>query len=570
MRVRLTEPSRAIAQTKMIADKRVRKIAESVKGSFMKTVNQLFQDEVRRRRTFAIISHPDAGKTTLTEKLLLYGGAIRLAGSVKSRRAQRHAVSDWMEIEKQRGISVTSSVLQFEYMGHMVNLLDTPGHQDFSEDTYRTLMAADNAVMVIDCSKGVEAQTKKLFQVCRMRGIPIFTFINKMDRAGKDPFELLEEIEQVLGIESYPMNWPVGTDGHFKGVYNRVKAQMEIFEGGHHGQSQVSAITGEIDSPVFHDLLGESLHSQLMGEIELLDEAGNQFDLKRVLKGELTPVFFGSAMTNFGVQPFLESFLELTLPPAARLSQGEEIDPETPAFSAFIFKIQANMNPAHRDRIAFLRICSGKFTKGMAATLSRNNKKIKLAQPQQFFAQDRSSVEEAYPGDIIGIHDPGIFRIGDTLFENDTLIQYDDIPVFSPEHFAKIHAKDSMKRKQFIKGIQQLSEEGAIQVFRPVNSGIEEIIVGVVGVLQFEVLEYRLQNEYNVEIRMQQLPYRQVRWIEKDGFDPDAFNLTMDAIIALDQDDHPVLMFQNEWSEERIVERNRGVVLHPIARRTYR
>lgn len=536
----------------------------------MKTVNQLFQDEVRRRRTFAIISHPDAGKTTLTEKLLLYGGAIRLAGSVKSRRAQRHAVSDWMEIEKQRGISVTSSVLQFEYMGHMVNLLDTPGHQDFSEDTYRTLMAADNAVMVIDCSKGVEAQTKKLFQVCRMRGIPIFTFINKMDRAGKDPFELLEEIEQVLGIESYPMNWPVGTDGHFKGVYNRVKAQMEIFEGGHHGQSQVSAITGEIDSPVFHDLLGESLHSQLMGEIELLDEAGNQFDLKRVLKGELTPVFFGSAMTNFGVQPFLESFLELTLPPAARLSQGEEIDPETPAFSAFIFKIQANMNPAHRDRIAFLRICSGKFTKGMAATLSRNNKKIKLAQPQQFFAQDRSSVEEAYPGDIIGIHDPGIFRIGDTLFENDTLIQYDDIPVFSPEHFAKIHAKDSMKRKQFIKGIQQLSEEGAIQVFRPVNSGIEEIIVGVVGVLQFEVLEYRLQNEYNVEIRMQQLPYRQVRWIEKDGFDPDAFNLTMDAIIALDQDDHPVLMFQNEWSEERIVERNRGVVLHPIARRTYR
>jgi peptide chain release factor 3 len=525
-------------------------------------------NEVQRRRTFAIISHPDAGKTTLTEKLLLYGGAIRLAGSVKSRRAQRHAVSDWMEIEKQRGISVTSSVLQFEYNGYMVNLLDTPGHQDFSEDTYRTLMAADNAVMVIDSGKGVEEQTKKLFQVCRLRGIPIFTFINKMDRAGKDPFELLEEIEQVLGIESYPMNWPVGNYGKFRGVYNRIKNQMEIFEGGHHGQSQATSLTGDLTSGVFKDLLGEDLHEQLIHEIELLDEAGNKFDLKRVLRGELTPVFFGSAMTNFGVQPFLESFLDLTLPPSSRVSLEQEINPEREDFSAFVFKIQANMNPAHRDRIAFLRICSGKFTKGMMATLTRNGKKVKLAQPQQFFAQDRSTIENAYPGDIIGIHDPGIFLIGDTLAQSDETIRYDDIPVFSPEHFAKIHAKDSMKRKQFIKGIQQLSEEGAIQVFRPMNSGIEEIIVGVVGVLQFEVLEYRLLNEYNVEIRMQQLPYRQVRWIEMNRFDPDAFHLTMDSIIAVDHQNQPVLMFQNEWSKDRVEERNPGVSLNEIAKRS--
>jgi peptide chain release factor 3 len=533
----------------------------------MKTNTEL-QHEVRRRRTFAIISHPDAGKTTLTEKLLLYGGAIRLAGSVKSRRAQRYAVSDWMEIEKQRGISVTSSVLQFEYNQFMVNILDTPGHQDFSEDTYRTLMAADNAVMVIDCAKGVEEQTKKLFQVCKLRGIPVFTFINKMDRAGKDPFELLEEIEQVLGIDSYPMNWPIGTDGHFKGVYNRAKSQMEIFEGGHHGQSQVSSITGNATDQVFRDLLGEFLHAQFMNEIELLDEAGNRFDLKRVLKGELTPVFFGSAMTNFGVQPFLESFLELTLPPAPRMSEGKEIDPETEKFSGFIFKIQANMNPAHRDRIAFLRICSGKFNKGMTAELSRDHKKVKLAQPQQFFAQDRSTVEVAYPGDIIGIHDPGIFRIGDTLSEQSTGIVYEDIPIFAPEHFAKISAKDSMKRKQFIKGIKQLSEEGAIQIFRPMNSGIEEIIVGVVGVLQFEVLEYRLMREYNVEIRQQTLPYRHVRWIEMPAFNPERFQLTMDSIIALDNDDQPVIMFQNDWSEERVLERNKGVKLNSISIRS--
>ena len=535
----------------------------------METKESKRVDEVRKRRTFAIISHPDAGKTTLTEKLLLYGGAIRLAGSVKSRRAQRHAVSDWMEIEKQRGISVTSSVLQFEYSGYVINILDTPGHQDFSEDTYRTLMAADQAVMVIDCAKGVEEQTKKLFKVCKMRGIPIFTFINKMDRAGKDPFELLEEIEKVLEIESYPMNWPVGENGVFRGVYNRHKAQFEIFEGMHHGQKQIPLVTGDLESDVLRDLLGAASHDQLCSDIELISEAGNVFNHKKVLKGELTPVYFGSAMTNFGVEPFLESFLGLTMPPAAKESDSGFIEPESDVFSAFVFKIQANMNPAHRDRIAFIRICSGEFHKGMNVVLARNGKKARLAQPQQFFAQERVVVETAYPGDIVGIHDPGIFQIGDTLSDEKKTIRYEGIPVFSPEHFAKVQPKDSMKRKQFVKGIRQLAEEGAIQVFRPIQSGIEEIIVGVVGVLQFEVLQYRLENEYNVLITMQSLPYRQVRWIRSESFNPDTFQLTMDAMLAVDQGESPVVLLQNDWSIQRVEERNRGVSLESISARTF-
>ena len=526
-----------------------------------------FIDEVKRRRTFAIISHPDAGKTTLTEKLLLYGGAIRLAGSVKSRKTQKHAVSDWMEIEKQRGISVTSSVLQFNYNNYCINILDTPGHQDFSEDTYRTLVAADSAVMVIDCAKGVEAQTKKLFHVCKMRNIPIFTFVNKLDRAGKDPFELMEEIEQVLGIRSYPMNWPIGTDGNFKGVYNRIENQIELFEGGNHGQSVVSSVSGEVSDPVFKDLLGEHLHKQLMDEIELLDIAGDDFDLNKILKGELTPVFFGSAMTNFGVQPFLESFLEITTPPLARQSNLGLIDPETQNFTGFVFKIQANMNPAHRDRIAFIRICSGKFEKGMAVNHVRAKKAIKLAQPQQFLAQDRAVVEEAYPGDIIGVHDPGIFNIGDTLCQDGSKIKYEGIPVFAPEHFAKVFAKDSMKRKQFLKGVDQLSEEGAIQVFKRPHVGVEELIIGVVGVLQFEVLEYRLKNEYGVDIKMQQLPYKYIRWVETEKFDPDTFSITMDTLIVEDQDDKPVLLFQNEWSIQKVEERNKNAVLKDISSR---
>lgn len=523
-----------------------------------------FIDEVRRRRTFAIISHPDAGKTTLTEKFLLYGGAIREAGSVKSRRAQKHAVSDWMEIEKQRGISVTSSVLQFEYNDFCINILDTPGHQDFSEDTYRTLMAADSAVMVIDCSKGVEEQTKKLFQVCKMRGIPIFTFINKMDRAGMDPFDLLEDIENVLGIRSCPMNWPVGEPGAFKGVFSRGKEQVELFSDGNHGSEKATIVSGDVTDPQFTELLGEEIHEKLQEDIELLDVAGDNFELDRILNGELTPVFFGSALTNFGVEPFLESFLDITMPPRPRDSNNGEINPESDNFTGFIFKIQANMNKAHRDRIAFLRICSGKFEKGMQVNHVQKNKKVRLSQPQQFLAQDREIVENAYPGDIIGIHDPGIFSIGDTLCADQSKVQYEGIPKFAPEHFAKITTKNSMKRKQFLKGITQLAEEGTIQVFKRPNIGVEELIVGVCGVLQFEVLEYRLENEYGVDVHRQPLPYRHIRWVDMENFNPSTFSLAMDTMLVESEDNTPVVLFQNEWSIRHVEERNEGATLSQV------
>jgi peptide chain release factor 3 len=531
----------------------------------MSEKNLSFIEEVRRRRTFAIISHPDAGKTTLTEKLLLYGGAIRAAGSVKSRRSEKHAVSDWMEIEKQRGISVTSSVLQFEYNNFCINILDTPGHQDFSEDTYRTLMAADSAVMVIDCSKGVEDQTKKLFQVCKMRGIPIFTFINKMDREGRDPFALMEEIEQVLGIRSYPINWPIGQGMNFKGVFNRQKKQIEIFDDSNHGQSVAKAVKGDISEEKFNHLLGEDLHKQLLSELELLDIAGDDYSLDQILNGNLTPVFFGSALTNFGVEPFLESFLDITPPPKPRESNLGDVNPESDNFSGFIFKIQANMNPAHRDRIAFLRICSGKFEKGMAVNHVQKNKKVKLAQPQQFLAQDRVMVETAYPGDIIGIHDPGIFNIGDTLCEDQSKLQYKGIPQFAPEHFSRISTPNSLKRKQFIKGITQLAEEGSIQVYKVPNIGVEELIVGVVGILQFEVLEYRLKNEYDVDIKMERLPYRYIRWVEMDNFNPKTFSITMDTKIVENKDKQPVLLFQNEWSIRTVEERNKRAILREVS-----
>ncbi|WDV45762.1 peptide chain release factor 3 [Clostridiaceae bacterium M8S5] len=521
-----------------------------------------FKDEVKRRRTFAIISHPDAGKTTLTEKLLLYGGAIRSAGSVKSRRSNKHAVSDWMEIEKKRGISVTSSVLQFNYDNYCINILDTPGHQDFSEDTYRTLMAADSAVMVIDCAKGVEDQTKKLFQVCKMRGIPIFTFINKMDRTGKDPFELMEDIEKVLGIRSCPINWPIGTDGNFKGVYNREQKQLELFNDGNHGQSIAKVITGNLDDEDISNTLGNDIVGKLRDDIELLDIAGDNFDINKILKGELTPMFFGSALTNFGVEPFLKEFLNITTPPKARPSNAGDIDPESDNFSGFIFKIQANMNPAHRDRIAFLRICSGEFEKGMLVNHVQKNKKVRLSQPQQFLAQDRAIVDKAYPGDIIGIHDPGIFNIGDTLSEKQGDLKYKNIPQFAPEHFAKIYTKNSMKRKQFLKGISQLAEEGTIQVYKRPNIGMEELIVGVVGVLQFEVLEYRLKNEYGADIIRENLPYRYIRWIQPNTYDTSNFSLPMDSMIVENESKEPVLLFQNEWSIRHVTERNEGIVLH--------
>lgn len=530
-----------------------------------KTIN-----EIKRRRTFAIISHPDAGKTTMTEKLLLYGGAIHLAGTVKGRKAGRHATSDWMEIEKQRGISVTSSVMQFEYDDFCINILDTPGHQDFSEDTYRTLCAADAAVMLIDGAKGVEAQTIKLFAVCRMRGIPIFTFVNKMDRASKDPFDLLDELEKVLGIHSTPMNWPIGTDGDFKGVYNRSKKQLELFDAssGHHGSKRVGTRDVSLEDPSIKALLGEFHQNQLIAEIELLNIAGNPFDEETFLRGEQTPVYFGSAITNFGVEPFLKDFLAMAPPPASRKVKGVDISPESDFFSGFVFKIQANMNPDHRDRMAFIRICSGKYEKGLAVKNSRDGKTLKLNLPQQFMAQERTLVEEAYAGDIIGVFDPGVFQIGDSLASNNKTVKFEGIPIFPPEHFARVYVKDSMKRKQFLKGIEQLSLEGAIQLYKQPDIGTETYLIGVVGVLQLEVLEHRLKSEYNVGITLDSLNYRYARWVRfaKDAKNKDLKSLviTSTSLPVLDSKQNPVVLFESEWGINWALDRNPGLIFDEI------
>lgn len=523
---------------------------------------QEFLEKIEKRRTFAIISHPDAGKTTLTEKLLLYGGAIHLAGSVKARKSNKHAVSDWMEIEKQRGISVTSSVLQFDYDGYRVNILDTPGHQDFSEDTYRTLMAADSAVMLIDAAKGIEPQTKKLFWVCHRRKLPVFTFVNKLDRYGRNPFDLMDELEQVLGIRAYPMNWPIGLDGHYLGVYDRVKKQIELFESDvSHGSKVLKSTTGDLNDPKIIETLGEEIYENLCNDIELLDLAGDEFDMERVKNGELTPMFFGSAMTNFGVRGFLEKFLELSPKPQPRLLQdGGLIEPNNPSFSAFIFKIQANMNPAHRDRISFMRICSGVFDKGMSVYHVRDKKTVKLSQPQQFLAQERTIVEKAYPGDIIGVFDPGIFSIGDTLCDEKAKIQFEDFPVFPPEIFARVQPKDSMKRKQFVRGITQLAQEGAIQIFEQKGTGVESYVVGVVGVLQLEVLEYRLLNEYGAQLLMNQLPYSVARWVYTDDKKKiDNIKGIDNGMLVYDFKERPVILVNNEWSLNWLLDRNPGI-----------
>lgn len=525
-----------------------------------------YGDEINKRRTFAIISHPDAGKTTLTEKLLLYGGAINLAGSVKAKKTARHAVSDWMEIEKQRGISVTSSVMQFNYNGYCINILDTPGHQDFSEDTYRTLMAADSAVMVIDASKGVEAQTIKLFKVCVMRHIPIFTFVNKLDREARDTFELLDEIENVLGIRTCPVNWPIGSGRNFKGVYQRSTGTITRFFAANNGQNEVEKIEVTLGDPGLDEIIGRENHQNLTDEIELLDGASSEFDLEKVSAGELTPVFFGSALTNFGVEMFLEHFLSMTTPPLPRNAKEGLVEPCAHEFSAFVFKIQANMNKAHRDRIAFMRICSGKFEAGMEVLHVQGGRKLRLSQPQQMMAQDRKMVEEAYAGDIIGVFDPGIFSIGDTVCEPSEQIEYEGIPTFAPEHFAKIRQLDTMKRKQFIKGVSQIAQEGAIQIFQEFNTGMEEIIVGVVGVLQFDVLKFRLESEYGVEIRMEPLPYEYIRWIENEGIDAGRLNITTDAKRVKDLKNRPLLLFTHEWSIRTVLERNEGLKLAEFAK----
>ena len=518
------------------------------------------EDEIKRRRTFAIISHPDAGKTTLTEKFLLYGGAIAQAGAVKGKKNSRHAVSDWMEIEKQRGISVTSSVMQFQYKNYCINILDTPGHQAFSEDTYRTLMAADSAVMVIDASKGVENQTRKLFKVCVMRHIPIFTFVNKMDRESRNPFDLMEQIESELGIQTYPVNWPIGSGKEFKGVYDRDKKHIISFEASG-GQHQVAATEVDLSDPSLDSLIGEDLHSTLCDDIELLDGASYEFDIEKVRKGELSPVFFGSALTNFGVEPFLENFLEMTTSPTPRNSSAGIIDPFDPEFSAFVFKIQANMNKAHRDRVAFMRICSGKFEKNMEVFHVQGNKKMRLSQPQQIMAQEREIVDEAYAGDIIGVFDPGIFSIGDTICSPGHKVQFRGIPTFAPEHFALVRQKDTMKRKQFIKGTSQIAQEGAIQIFQELDAGMEEVIVGVVGVLQFDVLKYRLQNEYNCDIIMETLPYEFIRWIVNDDLDPKTLDLASDTKKIQDLKGNHLLLFTSYWSINWALEHNKGLEL---------
>ena len=524
-------------------------------------------NEIKKRRTFAIISHPDAGKTTLTEKFLLYGGAINQAGSVKGKATAKHAVSDWMEIEKERGISVTSSVLQFNYGGYCINILDTPGHQDFSEDTYRTLMAADSAVMVIDASKGVEAQTRKLFKVCVMRHIPIFTFINKLDREAKDTFELLDDIEKELGIATCPINWPIGSGKEFKGVYDRAKREVELFSDTKKGTAMGEVKTVPIDAPETEGLIGADAKDILADEIELLDGAAAEFDQELVDKGQLSPVFFGSALTNFGVETFLKHFLKMTTSPLPRKSDHGEIDPMTEKdFSAFVFKIQANMNKAHRDRIAFMRICSGEFEAGMSVYHVQGGKDVRLSQPQQMMASDRKMIDKAYGGDIIGVFDPGIFSIGDTLTTSKEKFAYEGIPTFAPEHFARVRQVDTMKRKQFVKGINQIAQEGAIQIFQEFNTGMEEIIVGVVGVLQFDVLKYRLQNEYNVEIRLENLPYEYIRWIENEEIDMDRLSGTSDMKKIMDLKGRPLLLFAHEWSIRMTEERNEGLILSEFGR----
>ncbi|CAN5463774.1 peptide chain release factor 3 [soil metagenome] len=513
------------------------------------------QEEIARRRAFAIISHPDAGKTTLTEKMLLYGGAIHLAGAVKARRAGKSATSDWMQVEKERGISVTTSVMQFPYHGYQYNLLDTPGHQDFSEDTYRTITAADAAIMLIDAAKGVEAQTEKLFQVCRLREMPIFTFINKMDREGREPLELMEEIEKLLGIHCVPVNYPLGLGNNFHGVYDRVKKVVHLFERGEAKGDRAMLESVPWDEKQLRELLGDGPYERAKEELDLLDMAGEQFDQEKFLSGDITPVFFGSALTNFGVEPFLETFGEMAPAPVARpMSMGDtkgEIGPEDEKFSGFVFKIQANMDRNHRDRIAFLRVVSGKFQRGMEVYHVRQDKKLKLNNAVMFFANEREQIEEAYAGDIVGLYDTGNYAIGDTLTMGEKF-NFEGIPRFCPEIFASVRAPDPMKRKHLDKGLAQLSEEGAIQVLYQADFGQREPVLAAVGKLQFEIVKSRLDNEYNCEVKFDSLPYGSARWVlTKDGKIPEdvtRFNRAGISAVFTDQRGFPIVLFRDDWT----------------------
>jgi peptide chain release factor 3 len=501
--------------------------------------------EVDRRRTFGIISHPDAGKTTLTEKLLLFGGAIQLAGAVKARKAARHATSDWMAIEKERGISVTTSVMKFNYNDFEINLLDTPGHQDFSEDTYRVLTAVDSALMVIDSAKGVEPQTKKLMEVCRMRNTPIITFINKMDRDGLHPLEILADIEDRLQVECAPLSWPVGMGKNFKGVYNIYRKELHLFTPGQTTRNTGGIIINDLSDPRLDEMLGSD-SERLREDIDLLEGAAAPFDRSHYLKANQTPVFFGSAVNNFGVKELLDAFVDMSPSPLKRATLTRNVSPYEKDFSGFVFKIQANMDPAHRDRIAFLRICSGKFSRGMKVIHHRSGKEMALSNATIFMAQDRSNVEEAYPGDIIGLHNHGTIKIGDTFTEKESL-KFTGIPNFAPEHFRRVRLLNPIKNKQLQKGLLQLSEEGAVQFFRPLSGN--SYILGAVGVLQFDVTMARLKDEYGADAVTEQADFAKARWIEcKDKKKLELFEKEKKNNLALDAEGHLTYLARSEWS----------------------
>jgi peptide chain release factor 3 len=520
---------------------------------------------VEHRRNFAIISHPDAGKTTLTEKLLLYGGAIHEAGAVKARRDQRKATSDWMEMEKQRGISITSTVLQFGYQGFQVNLLDTPGHQDFSEDTYRTLAAADNAVMLIDAAKGLEPQTRKLFEVCKLRELPIFTFVNKLDRPGREPLELLDEIEQELGLQTYAVNWPIGTGDRFKGVFDRHQQKVHLFERTAHGSREATDTVMDLHDPRLKEVLDKELFDQLHSDLELLDGVASELDLEAIHAGYMTPVFFGSAMTNFGVELFLHYFLEYALKPGNRNSNVGSIDPSYPEFSGFVFKLQANMDPKHRDRVAFIRVCTGKFEKDMIVSHARTGKTVRLSRPQKLFAQDRESIEEAYPGDVIGLNNPGVFAIGDTIYTGGKKLEYEGIPCFSPELFAFLRNPNPSKFKQFQKGVKELQEEGAVQIMYSADEAKRDPILAAVGQLQFEVVQFRMKNEYGVETTLEPLGYSVARWV-LNGWDAlDKVGRLFNTLTIKDLWNRPVLLFKNEWNVNQLLQDHPSLNLSAIA-----
>jgi peptide chain release factor 3 len=527
--------------------------------------------EIQKRRTFAIISHPDAGKTTLTEKLLLYGGAVQLAGSVTARKNQRATTSDWMELEKKRGISISSTVLQFEYDGYRINLLDTPGHKDFSEDTYRVLTAVDSVVMVIDSAKGIEPQTRKLFEVCRQRGVPIFTFMNKCDRPMKNPLELLDELERVLGIGAFPVNWPIGNGFEFQGVYDRQTKQFHFFDRIVGGKYRAPVEVGGIDDPVIRERLDDETYRRTVEELEMLEIAGHEFDEESVLAGLTTPVFFGSGINNFGVQLLLDGFLKHSPAPKPRVMAGTEISPENPSFSGFIFKIQANMDPKHRDRIAFIRICSGKFERDMTVHHSRSEKKVRLSSSHKIFGNERETVDEAFPGDVIGLVGHDSFGIGDTL-TTDPKIIYKEIPRFTPEAFSYLHNPNTAKYKQFRQGLDQLLQEGVIQALYLRNSSIKTPLLAAVGPLQFEVVQFRLESEYGAESRLEAAPWTVVRWLPTDITEAvlDSLTLPTGAKLAYDIGKNPVVLFQNEWSANYFGETNKGIALSALPVQTAR